>query len=64
MNMGDTHHAGGRLAAAREAWQQSLAILDELYHPGASRVRADQVRAKLDLLGANHARDKVGTPGS
>jgi tetratricopeptide (TPR) repeat protein len=40
--LGDTHHAAGELAQAREAWQQALAILEDLQHPGA-----DQVRAKL-----------------
>ena len=41
-HLGDTHQAAGELAQAREAWQQALAILDDLQHPDA-----DQVRAKL-----------------
>lgn len=40
-HLGDTH-AQGELAQAREAWQQALAILDDIQHPDA-----DQVRAKL-----------------
>jgi hypothetical protein len=34
--------AAGELARARDAWQQALAILEDLQHPDA-----DQVRAKL-----------------
>ncbi len=42
IHLGDTHHAAGDLAAGPGAWQQALAILVDLHHPGA-----DQVRAKL-----------------
>jgi tetratricopeptide (TPR) repeat protein len=42
-NLGDAHHAAGKLDAAREAWQEALGILDQLHHPDA-----DQVRARLD----------------
>jgi tetratricopeptide (TPR) repeat protein len=39
---GDAHRANGDLRAARDAWQEALAILDDLHHPDA-----DQVRARL-----------------
>jgi DNA-binding SARP family transcriptional activator/Flp pilus assembly protein TadD len=38
--LGDTHRAAGELAQAREAWRQALAILDDLQHPDADKVRA------------------------
>ena len=40
--LGDTRHAADELAQARQAWQQALAILEDLQHRDA-----DQVRAKL-----------------
>jgi hypothetical protein len=39
-NRGDTRRAAGELMAARKAWQQALAILDDLKHPDAAKVRA------------------------
>jgi len=39
-HLGDTHEAAGRPAEARRTWQQALAILEELNHPDADRVRA------------------------
>ncbi len=42
IHLGDTYHATGDSTAAREAWQQALAILDDLQHPDA-----DQVRTKI-----------------
>jgi len=39
---GDTYFDAGNPQAARDAWQQALAILDDLEHP-----EADQLRAKL-----------------
>jgi tetratricopeptide (TPR) repeat protein len=50
--LGDTHHAAGDLAAARDTWQRALVILDELDHP-----YADQVRAKLATLDGPNADD-------
>jgi tetratricopeptide (TPR) repeat protein/transcriptional regulator with XRE-family HTH domain len=41
-HLGDAHKAAGDLAAARLAWQQALAILDDL-----DREEADQLRAKI-----------------
>jgi DNA-binding SARP family transcriptional activator len=38
--LGDIRHASGELPQAREAWRQALAILSDLRHPDASRVRA------------------------
>jgi tetratricopeptide (TPR) repeat protein len=43
--LGDTHHAAGNPQATRDAWQQALAILDDLNDPDA-----DTVRAKLTTL--------------
>lgn len=37
--LGDIHHSNDNAAAA-EAWHQALAILDELAHPDAAKVRA------------------------
>jgi DNA-binding XRE family transcriptional regulator/tetratricopeptide (TPR) repeat protein len=37
--IGDARHAAGELTQAREAWQQALAILDDLGHPDAGKVR-------------------------
>lgn len=44
-HFGDTYHATGNTAAAREAWQQALTIFDQLGHSDA-----EQVRAKLATL--------------
>jgi len=44
-NLGDTHHAAGNPQAARDAWHQALAILDDLEDP-----HADQLRTKLASL--------------
>jgi tetratricopeptide (TPR) repeat protein len=41
--LGDIHLAAGDGVAARAAWQQALAILDDLDHPDA-----EEIRAKLD----------------
>ena len=46
--LGDLHHGNGNAAAADEAWHQALAILDELAHPDAAKIRA-----KLTDPGAN-----------
>jgi hypothetical protein len=32
-HLGDTSHAAGELAPARDYWQQALAILEDLQHP-------------------------------
>ena len=37
---GNARHAVGELPQARRAWQQALAIFDDLQHPSAGRVRA------------------------
>jgi DNA-binding SARP family transcriptional activator/tetratricopeptide (TPR) repeat protein len=39
-HLGDILRAVGELLAAREAWQQALAILDDRQHPDAAKVRA------------------------
>jgi DNA-binding SARP family transcriptional activator/tetratricopeptide (TPR) repeat protein len=39
-NLGDTYLATGNTQAARDTWQQALAILGELDHPDAEQVRS------------------------
>jgi hypothetical protein len=39
-HLGDSRHAAGELAQAREAWQQALAILEDIQHHDAGEVRA------------------------
>jgi predicted negative regulator of RcsB-dependent stress response len=39
-HLGDAHLSLGDPEAAREAWQRSMAILDDLDHPEAKQVRA------------------------
>ena len=41
-HLGDTHRAAEEPVQAKEAWEQAVAIFEELQHPGA-----DSVRAKL-----------------
>ena len=38
-HLGDTRRAAGDPAEARAAWEEALAILDDLGHPDADRVR-------------------------
>jgi hypothetical protein len=53
--IGDAHHAAGDHDAARDAWQQSLTILDQLgtsrLGVGPSHPDADEINAKLHRLG-------------
>jgi hypothetical protein len=54
IHLGDTHRSARDLAQARRAWQQALAILDDLQHPGADPVRAKLVqmdRSASELAG-------------
>jgi hypothetical protein len=39
MRMGDAYDSAAESQAAREAWKQALAILEELGHPSADRMR-------------------------
>ena len=43
VHLGDAYHAAGDPEHARQAWQDALAILEDLNHSDA-----DQVRARLD----------------
>ena len=54
---GDAHHAAGDLAAARDAWQEALAIVDELHYP-----EADQLRAKLRALATGAPLEPASSP--
>jgi hypothetical protein len=38
-HLGDTRQAAGDTGSARAAWQQALAILDDIGHPEAQAVR-------------------------
>ena len=38
--IGDAHHSAGNTAAAWQAWQDALAILDDLGHPAGDQLRA------------------------
>jgi tetratricopeptide (TPR) repeat protein len=38
--LGDANQAAGDLGKARTAWKDALAILDDLHHPDAVRIRA------------------------
>ncbi|MFF3852880.1 tetratricopeptide repeat protein [Micromonospora sp. NPDC002575] len=49
VHLGDAHLAAGDPEAARIAWQQALAILDDLQHPDA-----EEVHAKLEALDRRH----------
>jgi DNA-binding SARP family transcriptional activator/tetratricopeptide (TPR) repeat protein len=40
IHFGDAHQAAANPDAARRAWQQALAILDDLHHPDADPVRS------------------------
>ena len=42
VHLGDAYHAAGEPDHARQAWQEALAILEDLNHSDA-----DQVRARL-----------------
>jgi DNA-binding SARP family transcriptional activator/tetratricopeptide (TPR) repeat protein len=54
IRLGDAHHDAGDRDAARDAWRQALAILDELHHPNA-----EEVRVKIrDLDGASQLRGR------
>ena len=48
VHLGDAYYAAGELPQARQAWQEALAILEDLNHSDA-----DQVRIKLARLSEN-----------
>jgi tetratricopeptide (TPR) repeat protein len=50
----DNHHAAGELAQARDAWQQALAILADLQHSDADKVRA-KLASTTDHAFRNHS---------
>jgi tetratricopeptide (TPR) repeat protein/transcriptional regulator with XRE-family HTH domain len=54
-SLGDTCRAAGEAGAARDAWRQALATLDDLAHPAAGQVRGklvDLARGQLASLPA------------
>ena len=53
-HLGDAHQAAGDSVAARSAWRQAMAILDDLHHPDAGRMRSRLGRHPADS----------GTPGT
>jgi hypothetical protein len=50
-HLGDTHHAAGDPARAREAWRQALAILEDLQRSDAAQVRAKLASTTATPLG-------------
>jgi tetratricopeptide (TPR) repeat protein len=52
-HLGDARHEADDDKAARDAWQQARAILDDLHHPGA-----EQLRARLRELDGPAAPDR------
>jgi hypothetical protein len=44
-HLGDYHRDTGDPAAAIQHWRRALAILDELHHPNAAKVRAKLARS-------------------
>lgn len=40
IRLGDNYSSAGHPAEAEDAWQQALAILNDLHHPGAGRARS------------------------
>jgi tetratricopeptide (TPR) repeat protein len=40
IHLGEARHAVGELPQARQAWQQALAIYDDIQHPSAGKIRA------------------------
>jgi DNA-binding SARP family transcriptional activator/tetratricopeptide (TPR) repeat protein len=55
-NLGDTHHAAGDSESAHDAWQRALAVLIDLDHPDAERVRTKLATTSTYQAGASTAR--------
>jgi tetratricopeptide (TPR) repeat protein len=55
-NLGDTHHAAGDSESAHDAWQRALAVLIDLDHPDAERVRTKLAMTSTYQAGASTAR--------
>ena len=55
IHLGDAHQAAADLAAARDYWQQSLAILTDLEHPDAGQVSARLLALPAPMAGASTA---------
>jgi tetratricopeptide (TPR) repeat protein len=56
-HLGETYASTGDLRGAREAWDESLAILRELHHPSAARIRG-----RLAALAAGRVRPADTAP--
>ena len=56
MHLGDARHAAGELRQAREAWQQALAVFEDLGRPDADAIRAKL--AGVDERGPDQAPDQ------
>ncbi|GAA2521249.1 hypothetical protein [Winogradskya humida] len=54
IKLGETHRATGDLDAARDAWEDALAILDDIGRP-----EADAVRADLATLGSTRQPESI-----
>jgi DNA-binding SARP family transcriptional activator/tetratricopeptide (TPR) repeat protein len=55
-SLGDAYHAAGDIDSAADVWRQALAVLDQLGHPDA-----DKVRAKLTGLTAGAGNRSSGS---
>jgi tetratricopeptide (TPR) repeat protein len=58
-HIGDVRHAAAELPQARQAWQQALAIYDDIQHPDA-----DKIRAKLAGIGKPRGARRTGSSPS
>jgi tetratricopeptide (TPR) repeat protein/transcriptional regulator with XRE-family HTH domain len=54
-HLGDARHAAGEPAGAVQAWRHALAILEDLQHPDAGRVRAKLASANASLAASGRA---------
>ncbi|WP_328686119.1 AfsR/SARP family transcriptional regulator [Streptomyces sp. NBC_00343] len=57
VSLGDTHLEAGQPEAARAAWAEGLAIMDQLGH-----AEAEPLRDRLNRVAASHSREGDGRP--
>jgi DNA-binding SARP family transcriptional activator/tetratricopeptide (TPR) repeat protein len=57
--LGDTHHAAGDDAAARDAWEQAHSLFEDLQHPEIERVRQ---KLTVYAIRVGHSREVVAGP--
>jgi hypothetical protein len=59
-HLGETYAATGDLRGAREAWDESLAILRVLHHPAAGQVRGQLAALATGQLAGSAAAADAG----